>query len=229
MAYVPSFDVNEYMNSKVQQLNQTGSTHGGHTGQWTRSDVQNAFDTAGLTPQQHYQQYGKAEGVTPFEAQPKGPELFQPDLFPTSRSGSTSGIDFSNPYVRTMTGGILDRVGNLDNLTADSYNNAVSGARDVSRNQITGTTNNMLRSLANRGILNSGFAENAVGTALEGLAQGTQQNVYNAGLNRAQQEFNTPTMLAGLAQLGQRSTSSSLNEDRLAPYQSLMNFYNNMA
>ncbi len=284
-----AFNARQYVQNKRNQLNETGSTAGGHTGQWSDMDVHRAFSQGGLTPRQHYQRYGKDEGISPYgkqepqqmqppnvgtyrpegnnpipmpsipmrnqtssvpmrkpvrtagnnpgtaygvggtnTAQPQGPELFQPDLYPTSRSSSVSGIDFSNPYVQKMTGGILDRIGGLDAQTDASYDNAVSGARDVSRDQITGTTNNMLRNLTNRGILDSSFAPSAVGTALGNLAQGTQQNVYNAGVSKAQQKFNTPSMLAGLAQLGQRSTSSSLNEDRSAPYRNVMDFYSQM-
>jgi len=58
------FDEQTYLKNKAAQLNAKG--YQGKT--WDASSVQKAFKDSGLSAQQHYQQYGKGEGVTPYNA-----------------------------------------------------------------------------------------------------------------------------------------------------------------
>ena len=59
-----AFDTDTYMANKLAQLNRT--QEGGKS--WTMADVQKAFAENNLTPEQHYQLYGKSEGVSPEKA-----------------------------------------------------------------------------------------------------------------------------------------------------------------
>ncbi|MBF57745.1 MAG: hypothetical protein CME80_08505 [Halomonas sp.] len=56
-----AFDSTAYLNNKVAQLNKTGQ---GGRNNWTVADAQKAISDAGLSLQDHYQQYGKNEGVS---------------------------------------------------------------------------------------------------------------------------------------------------------------------
>ena len=56
-----AFDSTAYLNNKVAQLNKTGQ---GGRNDWTVADAQKAISDAGLSLQDHYQQYGKNEGVS---------------------------------------------------------------------------------------------------------------------------------------------------------------------
>lgn len=56
-----AFDTDTYMANKLAQLNRTHED--GKS--WTMADVQKAFAENNLTPEQHYELYGKSEGVSP--------------------------------------------------------------------------------------------------------------------------------------------------------------------
>lgn len=59
-----AFDTDTYMANKLAQLNR--DQEGGKS--WTMADVQKAFAENGLTPEQHYEKFGKSEGVSPEKA-----------------------------------------------------------------------------------------------------------------------------------------------------------------
>ncbi|WIX34964.1 tape measure protein [Salinicola sp. JS01] len=63
------FDEAAYLVNKRDQLNQTA--YEGHT-DWTIGDVSEAFDAANLTAREHYQQYGRDEGVVPYYRESAG-------------------------------------------------------------------------------------------------------------------------------------------------------------
>lgn len=52
-----------YLRAKVKQCN--AIRHEGRTN-WTVAQVRSAISTLGITPQQHWQRYGKYEGVCPW-------------------------------------------------------------------------------------------------------------------------------------------------------------------
>jgi|GEM_PF-6707506 len=56
-----AFDTETYMANKLAQLNRDHEA--GKS--WTMADVQKAFAENNLTPEQHYQLYGKSEGISP--------------------------------------------------------------------------------------------------------------------------------------------------------------------
>tara|TARA_R100001039_G_scaffold39097_1_gene43806 strand:- start:65 stop:1156 length:1092 start_codon:yes stop_codon:yes gene_type:complete len=55
-----AFDEQSYYINKAAQLNKTGERG---KNDWTVVDVKNAFNDAGLSAQEHYQRYGKSEGI----------------------------------------------------------------------------------------------------------------------------------------------------------------------
>lgn len=57
-----SFDANYYYEQKLNQLQSTDSEQ---YGDWTIADVALSFNENGLTPEEHYEKYGAAEGLNP--------------------------------------------------------------------------------------------------------------------------------------------------------------------
>lgn len=57
-----NFDSQFYLGQKLAQLQEQDAAQ---YGDWTTDDVQNAFDEAGLTAEQHYENYGYIEGLSP--------------------------------------------------------------------------------------------------------------------------------------------------------------------
>lgn len=62
-----AFNESAYYANKAKQLNQIG--HDGRSN-WSVSDVKKAFSDNNLTAQQHYNKYGRDEGVSPYAAEP---------------------------------------------------------------------------------------------------------------------------------------------------------------
>ncbi|WIX33795.1 hypothetical protein QO259_03795 [Salinicola sp. JS01] len=57
-----NFDSQFYLEQKLEQLQKQDSAE---YGDWTTADVQQAFDDAGLTAEQHYEMYGYIENLSP--------------------------------------------------------------------------------------------------------------------------------------------------------------------
>ncbi|WP_277810694.1 hypothetical protein [Chromohalobacter canadensis] len=55
-----AFDTQDYLVNKAAQLNKTGQDGKNN---WTVADVKKAFNKSGLSAQEHYDQYGKKEGI----------------------------------------------------------------------------------------------------------------------------------------------------------------------
>ncbi|MEL7966395.1 hypothetical protein AAG587_08460 [Vreelandella neptunia] len=105
-----AFDSTAYLNNKVAQLNKTGQ---GGRNNWTVADAQKAIADAGLSLQDHYQQYGKNEGV--------------------SATGSSSRPQMVNPtfdtdtYLKNKTEQLnLTGQGGRNNWTAEEARKAIT-------------------------------------------------------------------------------------------------------
>lgn len=59
-----TFNENTYLSNKVAQLNQNAQD--GRT-DWTNEQVSQAMVKGGMTPQQHFEQFGKSENINPYQ------------------------------------------------------------------------------------------------------------------------------------------------------------------
>ncbi|WP_129139150.1 beta strand repeat-containing protein [Modicisalibacter coralii] len=84
------FDSTEYLKDKLAQLQESGATQANGEAYETIADVANAFQAAGLSPLEHYNQYGQDEGLTatPVTTTPKPPT---PDNIITFDSSEKDG------------------------------------------------------------------------------------------------------------------------------------------
>lgn len=69
-----TFDTTAYLNNKVAQLNKTGQDGRNN---WTVADARKAISDAGLSLKDHYEQYGKSEGVSASGSSPR-PQMVSP-------------------------------------------------------------------------------------------------------------------------------------------------------
>lgn len=89
------FDPGTYLTNKAAQLNAT--KYQGKSN-WTAEDAANAIKSAGFTLEDHYKQYGMAEGVSPYKVPtvtPPTPEppapLITPQIAPVTGTSQTPG------------------------------------------------------------------------------------------------------------------------------------------
>jgi hypothetical protein len=106
------FDNTAYLNNKVAQLNKTGQDGRNN---WTVAGAQKAISDAGMSLQDHYQQYGKDEGV--------------------SATGSSSRPEMVNPtfesdtYLKNKTAQLNQTgQGGRNNWTAEEARKAITGS-----------------------------------------------------------------------------------------------------
>ena len=103
-----TFDTSTYLANKAASLNNSG--YQGRKN-WTVSDVSKAFLDNGMTPEQHYERYGKAEGISPY-AEEKAP-VYQQTYTPVSSQqvvdssakwgGLIGSIEMPTNQARTIT------------------------------------------------------------------------------------------------------------------------------
>jgi len=93
------FDTNNYLNNKALQLNQ--QQYGGKK-DWTPEQARLHMLDSGMTPEEHYQKYGRAEGVDPY--------VYQPGITSApSYSASTRSINPATDTVQGQITGLLDK------------------------------------------------------------------------------------------------------------------------
>lgn len=57
------FDINRYLQEKTNQLNTIGESNKYGSGPWNVYQTAAAIKNAGMTPEEHYKQYGMKEGI----------------------------------------------------------------------------------------------------------------------------------------------------------------------
>ena len=142
----------------------------------------------------------------------------------SSSSSSWSGMNWNTPFGKSVLGPLMSSIGQLPGLAKalpgtlqGMYSNLMRGSMGPEAFQGT------LNSLANRGVLGSSVAENAMGSAASGIASNVGQRGYESFLQGLQAQMNVPSMLAQIAQLARESrssgTSSASSSNPLAPYE----------
>jgi hypothetical protein len=158
------------------------------------------------------------------------------DLTPVNKSTSTSsgsgssqaGINWKNPLAAAMQPLLIQSgqqlPGVVDNMGATlqgQYANAMRSA--MSPNMFQGTLNQ----LANRGMLNSSVAADALASAQNQAAQDIANQGFTSQLAQQTAQMQLPETLGNLAKLAEESSSvnrsntasQSLQTDPLAPYE----------
>lgn len=179
---------------------------------------------------------------------PTTPDLFQPNLYPFSISGSNSNQSSRSRQFSGLPGGypeqllssiipqLLEQVGGMQGAV-DRY---VETAPDLYRRQgeqlMRKQLPQLLSRLAGRGTLNSSIASDAIGRMGFEIADQVGNQSLQAMLNATQMQLNIPAIMGQLAHLGQvsmgdssssgSSSSSGYSANPLAPYQLLLDFVN---
>ncbi|MBZ9557619.1 hypothetical protein KGQ96_06035 [Halomonas coralii] len=110
------FDSTEYLKDKLAQLQESGATQANGEAYETIADVANAFQAAGLSPLEHYNQYGQDEGLTatPVTTTPKPPTPDNVVTFDSSeKDGTVVTVDDSGNLQLTQEdqGDLVKHVG----------------------------------------------------------------------------------------------------------------------
>ena len=144
----------------------------------------------------------------------------------TAGSQSFSGLD---PAIRdAVVNSILPAFqSGMSNLEANQ-NQSLEAARDlysnIARGAIEDSSQGILGSLANRGMLQSSVAEGAIGRAMGDIAKGEAQKGYETALLQANQKGQQPYQLGGLlGSLGKFSEAGSQSAGTSASQQQSIN------
>lgn len=146
----------------------------------------------------------------------------------SSSSSSRSGINWDQEIAAGMLPHLLETGGNLPGVVdrmgqtlQDQYNNTMR--RALQPDAFQGTLNQ----LANRGVLDSNIASDALASATKGISKNIADQGFNSQLAQQQAQMQVPSILANLAALAQEtkssggssSSGSSYQANPLAPYQ----------
>lgn len=100
-----TFNQNTYLANKVAQLNQNAQD--GRTN-WTPGEVYQAMGASGMTPEEHFEQFGRAENINPYQGvlpaqiAPAGQQAYSGVL--AANPIMRSGIDYVDPERSTVAG-----------------------------------------------------------------------------------------------------------------------------
>ena len=110
------FNASEYLANKAEAINKASEVgynpYGVEEGKWTGANVAQAFEKAGLTPEQHYQQYGITEGLSPTKkptlatVEPyKAPAPWRPAEEETVQGRMSGLLSSGSPYITSAEEG----------------------------------------------------------------------------------------------------------------------------
>ncbi|MBZ9573717.1 hypothetical protein [Modicisalibacter sp. MOD 31.J] len=121
------FDSTEYLKDKLAQLQESGATQANGEAYETIADVANAFQAAGLSPLEHYNQYGQDEGLTatPVTVNPPPPRPdYTIDFDSSEKDGTVVTVDDSGNLQLTQEdqGDLVKHVGKAQYDETGSYN-----------------------------------------------------------------------------------------------------------
>lgn len=141
----------------------------------------------------------------PASAIPSDVQLYNPEQFPTARTGLDQGyIDqIMSAIIPQLTSQVEGFDTNVDLLTQDATGLAASTGQDLLGNILQTNMN----SLVGRGMANSKVAGTALGAASGEVLKNVQNQTFQAGMEGAKLKLGSTDMLGQLAQLGQVSES----------------------
>lgn len=154
------------------------------------------------------------------------PDLFQPDLYSTSRSSSFSGLakKYRKQIGNTLVPEMVQKATELPE-TIDKYTqNAADLYQRLSRRALEDAQGSILNNLANRNVLNSSVASDAISKSIKDIVPTFADRGYQAAMEGAKMQATVPSILGQLASLAKYSTASGSSQDPLEPYKLLSNF-----
>lgn len=127
------------------------------------------------------------------------------------QSGGQSGIDWNSPLTQAILPGLMSSGQALPGL-ANQMGDTLQGQYSNLMRQALGPQafQGTLNQLADRNMLNSSVAGNALAGTASQIAGQVGNQAFQSQLAGQQAQMNVPTSLADLAKLGQQSTQQSL-------------------
>lgn len=180
-----------------------------------------------------------------FSPKSSSPELFQPNLYQSSTSGSNqssqgntfSGLDanYRNQIASGTIPQLLQAVSGLNSVPQQTANAATNLYSNMLNQGINSSLQGVLNQLASRGILNSSVASDTLSKTAQDLIQTNANNAYQSQIDSGKMQMLIPNILSsimGLSSYNQGNTSStgtsgSYASDPLEPYTMLANFLMN--
>jgi len=147
------------------------------------------------------------------------PEIYRPDLFPTSRSGI--GQDYIDQIMSSIIPQLTSSIGSRDQNINDLTGQSLAQSRSVSGDLISDVLQDTLNNLNARGITNSTITGDIAGEATGNILKNISNQVYQTGIQGASLKLGTPDLLGQLAGLGQVSES----QDPSIPQRILASIY----
>lgn len=137
-------------------------------------------------------------------------QLFQPDLFPSSRSGLPEGD------IKTLLGTLIPQLtGSIGDFRSDIDTSTKAASElfgSLSRGAIEKDATRILNELAASNVLDSSVASDALSKSLTGVATAGAGKGFEAAALAAAQKAKEPELLARIADLGRVSESSAPGE-----------------
>jgi hypothetical protein len=156
-----------------------------------------------------------------FEANITGPELFQPDLYPytksvqggssSQKSSSYSGIPqaYQSELLSAIIPELVSTSQNLPEVIGTYTDEAQALYESMMRGMMEETMPQAIETLANRGMLQSSAAENILAQLGAEAADYSGQKLYETAMQAAQMRLGVPELLSQVAEVGKASTSKS--------------------
>jgi hypothetical protein len=142
----------------------------------------------------------------PETAIPTDVQLYNPEKFPTSRTGIGQG--YIDQIMSSVVPQLTSAVGNYP-ANVDQYVGEATGlARSTGQDLLSGVLQTNLNSLVNRGMLGSQVAGDTLGNATGEILKNIQNQTMQAGMEGAKLKIGMPDMLGQLAGLGQVAETS---------------------
>jgi len=154
-----TFDDDIYLTNKTAQVNENGSR--GRT-DWTEDEVFEAISDAGLSLEQHYEQYGESEGVSPWAEDTTTEDVVDTTTVDTTTEDETNASDAYQDIT-------LDFNIDLDDLEIASVADEMSGLLSEGSPYLDIAQADAMQAANSRGLLNSSLAAGAgTAAAIEG-------------------------------------------------------------
>ena len=156
------------------------------------------------------------------ENQGENIQMFQPGLVPGSYSGLPEG--YRDSFLNTLMPKLNEGINNYNTNIDTAYNLADQRALSTAKKSMREGAGSILNNLANRNVLNSTVASDALSKGMSDISNQAADRSYQAGSAAAAMKANYPSVLGNLAQLG----SYSEQNDPLDPYRLVSNMFMGM-
>lgn len=136
----------------------------------------------------------------PDSAIPTDVQLYNPEQFPTSRSGIGQG--YIDQIMSAIMPQLTSQVENYDTNVDTQTENAVGLAANTGQDLLGNILQTNMNSMVNKGMMDSKVAGTAFGAAQGEVLSNIQNQTMQAGMEGAKLKLGSTDMLGQLAQLG---------------------------